>query len=94
MCSLEGEETHGGSLRPEGGFSQIISLSLGCVCVCTWGKHASSTSHIFVAIMFLCICVCSLFVCVCVCILCDQGLMAAAAPVPASVMNELLPNEI
>lgn len=30
----------------------------------------------------------------CVCIPCDQGLMTAAAPVPALVMNELLPNEI
>lgn len=90
VCSLEGEVTQRGSLGPRRGLSQILSLSLGCMCVCAWGNHAPSTSHIFMTIMFLCISACR----ACVCILCDQDLMVAAAPVSASVMNELLPNAI
>jgi len=34
VCSLESEETQGGSLRHGAGFNQIRSLSLVCVCVC------------------------------------------------------------
>lgn len=88
VCSLEGEET-------QGGLANCKFQPIGCVreSACVHGK--SMSAGYATSLWPLCLLCCFCRMCAqCLCILSDQGLMTAEALVLASVMNELLPNEI